>query len=158
MAANQTARFNTRDLNGREKEKKNQDGCSSEYLFLRRCSLEASVPEPRAFGSIAFAAAVMDRKPINRPLTKPLEWFDFFAQTYMTAKKETLLEWMKDHPDIESLRTKPQKEVAEIYCDRMAASIWQRGQAAKEKPGETAGAQPPEDLAVRLPKELVKDY
>jgi hypothetical protein len=58
-------------------------------------------------------------KPINRPLTKPLEWFDFFAQTYMTAKKETLLEWMKDHPDIESLQTKPQKEVAEKLPDRL---------------------------------------
>lgn len=72
-------------------------------------------------------------KPINRPLTKPLECFDFFAQTYMSAKRETLLEWMKDHPDIESLRTKSQKEVAEIYCDRMSASMWHRGQIAKEK-------------------------
>jgi hypothetical protein len=82
-------------------------------------------------------------KPIKKPLSKPLEWFDFFAQTYMTAKKEALLEWMKDHPDIESLRTKPQNEVAEIYCDRMAASIWHREQMAKEKPSEPAVVKQP---------------
>jgi hypothetical protein len=67
-AANQTARFKPWDLNGREKKIKNQ-GYSSEYLFLRRCSLEATVPAPRAFETIAFAAAVMDR---NSPLAIPL--------------------------------------------------------------------------------------
>ena len=45
-------------------------------------------------------------KPIGKSLTKPLEWFDFFAQPYMSAKTEPLLEWMKDHPDIATLRTK----------------------------------------------------
>lgn len=67
-------------------------------------------------------------KPVNKPLTKPLEWFDFFAKTYIGAEKETLLEWMKAHPDIEELRAKPQREVAEQYCARMATSVWQRGQ------------------------------
>jgi len=94
-------------------------------------------------------------KPINKPLTKPLEWFDFFAQTYMNAKKETLLDWMQDHPDIESLRTKSQKEVAEIYCGRMAASIWHRGQVAKEKPGESAGLEQLQDAPVPLREDLV---
>ena len=32
-----------------------------------------------------------------RALTKPLEWFDFFAETYMSTNKETLLDWMKSH-------------------------------------------------------------
>jgi SEC-C motif len=70
-------------------------------------------------------------KPINRPLTKPLQWFDFFAQSYMSAKKETLLEWMKDHPDIEALRRKSQHDVAEIYCERMATSVWHRAQQSQ---------------------------
>jgi hypothetical protein len=61
----------------------------------------------------------------------------------MTAKKEALLEWMKTHPDIESLRTKPQNEVAEIYCDRMATSLWHREQTAKEKPSEPAVVKQP---------------
>ena len=95
-------------------------------------------------------------KPINKPLTKPLEWFDFFAQTYMNAKKETLLEWMKDHPDIESLRSKSQTEVAEIYCDRLAASVWHRGQAAKEKPGQPTVFQQSEASAAPLSEEFVK--
>jgi hypothetical protein len=69
-------------------------------------------------------------KPVRAPLTKPLEWFDFFAETYMSTKKETLLDWMKGHPDMESLRTMSQLELAEIYCDRMASSVWQRGQVA----------------------------
>ena len=67
-------------------------------------------------------------KPIGKSLTKPLEWFDFFAQPYMSAKTESLLEWMKDHPDIATLRTKSQQELAEIYCDRLATSVWHRGQ------------------------------
>ena len=67
------------------------------------------------------------------------------------------LDRMKDHPDIESLRIKPQKEVAEIYCDRMAASIWHRGQMTKEKPGEPTGVKQPEESAVSLPEEVVGD-
>jgi hypothetical protein len=67
-------------------------------------------------------------KPVSRPLTKPLEWFDFFSQSYMSATKETLLEWLAGHPDIEILRTKSQKEVAEVYCAWMATSVWHRGQ------------------------------
>ena len=66
-------------------------------------------------------------KPVNKPLTKPLEWFDFFAKTYMDAKPETLLEWMKGHPDIENLRALSQRELAEEYCARMATPIWHRG-------------------------------
>jgi hypothetical protein len=34
---------------------------------------------------------------------------------------------MRQHPDIEDLRNKSQKEVAEIYCDCLATSIWNRG-------------------------------
>jgi hypothetical protein len=67
-------------------------------------------------------------KPVNRPLTRPLEWFDFFAASYLETKKETLLDWMNNSPDIEALREKSQRELAEIYCDRMASSIWNRGQ------------------------------
>jgi SEC-C motif len=65
-------------------------------------------------------------KPINKPLTKPLELFDFFARSYMDAKKETLLDWMKEHPDVESFQARSQKELAEIYCDRMATAMWHR--------------------------------
>jgi hypothetical protein len=61
----------------------------------------------------------------------------------MTARKEALLEWMKDHPDIVSLRTKPPNEVAEIYCDRMAVSLWHREQMVKEKPSEAAALKQP---------------
>ena len=68
-----------------------------------------------------------------------------------------MLEWRKDQPDIESIGTKPQKEVREFYCDRMAASIWHREQMAKEKPSETTGVKQPEESAVSLPEEVVGD-
>jgi hypothetical protein len=67
-------------------------------------------------------------KPVRSPLTKPLECFDFFAESYMETKKETLLEWMKNHPDAPSLQSKSQRELAEIYCDWMASSMWHRMQ------------------------------
>ena len=68
-----------------------------------------------------------------------------------------MLEWRKDQPDIESIGTKPQKEVAEIYCDKMAASIWHREQMAKEKPSEMTVVKRPEESAVSLPEEVVGD-
>jgi hypothetical protein len=71
--------------------------------------------------------------------------------------KTRLLEWRKDQPDIESIGTKPQKEVREFYCDRMAASIWHREQMAKEKPSETTGVKQPEESVVSLPEEVVGD-
>ena len=77
-------------------------------------------------------------KPVGAPLTKPLEWFDFFAKSYMGTKKETLLEWMKNFPDFDSFSGKSQRELAEIYCDRMASSVWHRGQTPQTTTVERA--------------------
>jgi hypothetical protein len=90
-------------------------------------------------------------KPINKPLTKPLELFDFFARSYMDAKKETLLDWMKEHPDIDSLTTKSQKEVAEIYCDRMATAVWHRGtQSEATNLSESVADRAPEVIEIKI--------
>jgi hypothetical protein len=59
----------------------------------------------------------------------------------MNTKKEMLLEWMKGHSDIESLRSMSQREAAETYCDRMAISVWHQGQQA-----QTTEAKPHESV------------
>jgi hypothetical protein len=52
----------------------------------------------------------------------------------MATKKETSLEWMKSHPDIVSFQSKSQRELAEIYCDWMANSMWHRMQTPQATP------------------------
>jgi hypothetical protein len=80
-------------------------------------------------------------KPVSAPLTKPLEWFDFFARSYMKTKRETLLEWMKNFADFDSFKEKSQRELAEIYCDRMASSVWHQGQTPQTTTVERARGQ-----------------
>lgn len=65
----------------------------------------------------------------------PLELFDFFYDGYQSTPKEWLLEFMKDHPDYESLKKEPQKELAIIYCERLVCSV-----ISRQKEGGTKGA------------------
>jgi len=48
----------------------------------------------------------------------PLDLFDFFHGAYKHTPKEKLLEFMKEHPDIEKLKNETQEELAIIYCER----------------------------------------
>jgi hypothetical protein len=54
----------------------------------------------------------------------PLEAYDFFFETYSKSSREKLLEFMAQWPDIESLRTLSQRELAEEYAAGMATAIW----------------------------------
>jgi hypothetical protein len=56
----------------------------------------------------------------GRRVHSALELFDFFFATYSKSTKEKLLEFMQDHPDIAELRHKDQKELAVLYCERLA--------------------------------------
>ena len=53
-----------------------------------------------------------------------LELAGFMYQSYKSTPREKLLDWMKDAQDFEQLNTLPQKELAIIYCERMAWSGW----------------------------------
>jgi hypothetical protein len=52
---------------------------------------------------------------------------DFFYETYKNTPRDKLLEWMAGAPDIERLRTLPQKDLAIIICERWAYSAFQAG-------------------------------
>jgi hypothetical protein len=60
------------------------------------------------------------------PLKEPMELFDFFFDTYGKSTREVLLNFMSGHPDIESLRNLPQKDLAEIYCESLVYALLQR--------------------------------
>jgi len=55
-----------------------------------------------------------------------LELAKFIYQTHQHTSREKLLEWMKEAPDIAELTKFPQKELAIVYCERVALSIEQK--------------------------------
>lgn len=55
----------------------------------------------------------------GKQVKDPIELFDFFYETYSKSSKEKLLEFMKDHPDIEKLKGENQRELALTYCERL---------------------------------------
>ena len=65
-------------------------------------------------------------KEQSQRIDSPLDAYDFFYETYARTQKATLLEFMAQWPDIESLRPLDQTELAKHYCARMAAGFWAR--------------------------------
>jgi len=63
-------------------------------------------------------------KPVSKGLKTPLDAFDFFFATYSQSSREKLLEFMSAWPDIESVRSLAQRELAQIYCAQMATALW----------------------------------
>jgi len=52
-----------------------------------------------------------------------VEKCDFLFKTYQHSTRENLLEFMATAPDIEHLRSLPQRDLAIIYCERMANAM-----------------------------------
>jgi len=48
----------------------------------------------------------------------PLDLFDFFFDVYKHTTKEKLLDFMKNHSDIDRLRELEQEELAVTFCER----------------------------------------
>ncbi len=75
-------------------------------------------------------------RPYGRRVRSALELYDVFFETYSKSTKKKLLEFMQDHPDIAELRYKDQKELAVLYCERLAEaamhSASNRGQPNSE--------------------------
>ncbi len=58
------------------------------------------------------------------PPTNWLEMAEFLYRSYSHTSKERLLEFMAAHEDIQSMAALSQEELAVIYCESMAWSIW----------------------------------
>ena len=55
----------------------------------------------------------------GRRAKTPLELFDFFYESYKNTPKEKLLEWLANASDFVELKNLSQRELSEIYCERM---------------------------------------
>ena len=56
---------------------------------------------------------------------------DWFFDVYRNSPREKLLDLMADQPDHEGLRSLPQKELAEILCERYVMNMVAKGFAVK---------------------------
>jgi hypothetical protein len=65
-------------------------------------------------------------------ITDPVDWYHWFLESYRNTPKEKLIELLGQRPDIEQLRTLPQRELAEIYCESLASHVNALGQATKQ--------------------------
>lgn len=63
-------------------------------------------------------------KQAPKDMQEPLDCFDFHWQVYALTPKERLLEFMAGWPDAASFAHLEQKELAQVYCARMAEHMW----------------------------------
>jgi hypothetical protein len=61
---------------------------------------------------------------VSKGIKSPLEAFDFVYATYSRSRREKLLEFMAEWPQIEELRKLGQQELAEHYSAGIAAQMW----------------------------------
>jgi hypothetical protein len=57
---------------------------------------------------------------VPKKLTSPVEMYDLIYSTYRDTPKEKLLEFMAGAPDLKSLKTLGQSELARVYAERCA--------------------------------------
>lgn len=51
-----------------------------------------------------------------------LDFYDFCYRNYKKTTKEKLLEFLKDHPNLDKFREMPQEELAKVYCEILTYS------------------------------------
>lgn len=66
-------------------------------------------------------------KPHTKKIEDPMELFDSLLSTYRKSSKETLLGFLSGAPDHESLKEMSQKDLAEIYCERLVYDLMRNG-------------------------------
>ena len=62
-------------------------------------------------------------KKTPKRVKDPLDWFDFFYDTYRNSTKEKLLEFLKGSLDFDLLKNETQQELAITFCERSVYSI-----------------------------------
>ena len=65
---------------------------------------------------------------VPKKVSSPLEMYNFFYGAYSKTPKAKLLEFLKNAPDIDELRSLSQDELAKIFCERCVASAMQKSQ------------------------------
>jgi hypothetical protein len=60
---------------------------------------------------------------VPKQLSNPVDLYDFFFSTYSKSSREKLLEFLAGAPDIESLKTLSQPELARTYAERCVQSM-----------------------------------
>ena len=81
----------------------------------------------------------------GRPSPKtPLDWFDFFWESYAHCPKEKLIELMAAWPEVERFTKMTQQALATEYCISLAAQVLQKG-FANTASMETGQAPSPTD-------------
>jgi hypothetical protein len=76
-----------------------------------------------------------------------VEKCDFLFKTYQHSTREKLLEFMATAPDIEHLQTLVQRDLAIVYCERMAAAMQSDEEARAAAKVGAAETNPPDDRA-----------
>ena len=69
--------------------------------------------------------------PQSTKADTPIELYDWFFRIYGNTPKEKLIEFMKGHPNYDSLLSKDQPELASLYCEGMTEAVVLRD--AREK-------------------------
>jgi hypothetical protein len=70
-------------------------------------------------------------KAISGQAQNWLELAKFMYQTYKDTDREPFLEWMKDASDLDELRALSQKDLAIVYCERVAWSGFKDSQSKR---------------------------
>jgi hypothetical protein len=63
-------------------------------------------------------------KEVPKNIQEPLDCFDFHWLVYARTPKEKLLEFMATWPDVANCAHLQQKDLAQVYCARMAEYMW----------------------------------
>jgi hypothetical protein len=94
--------------------------CVSE---MTESEVQAHLAHPETFFGV--------EKDAGKPLTDPLDLFDFLFTSYKDTPRDRLLEFCADAPDIEELRGLAQSELAITYCERLTYETMRRSVTTK---------------------------
>jgi hypothetical protein len=61
---------------------------------------------------------------VSKGINSPIDAFDFFFVSYSKTPKEKLLDFMASASNATELERLSQRELAELYCERLAAQFW----------------------------------
>jgi len=67
-------------------------------------------------------------KKQNNRAKDALDLYDFFYGVYKNTAKERLLQFLKDHRDIDKFKEMPQEELAKVYCEILVYSAMRSNQ------------------------------
>jgi hypothetical protein len=63
-------------------------------------------------------------KHVGKGIKQPMDVYDFLHESYSRTPKEKLLEFMTGWPEIETMQSLSQEDLAKYYCARTAEGMW----------------------------------